>query len=202
MQSTRLRIRARQLSDMRAPIPFLAMVAALLTLSSALHAQDVANPHAQALMKFQDQVETYVALHKAAEAQLPALKTTNSPADITTHQHLLADKIRRQRGNAGQGTIFSRDVSQEFRRLAAVPLQGINGSRVHKSLKRAEPVVARLEANTPYPENLPLQSIPPTLLENLPKVPPEVDYRIVGHALILRDVAANLIVDYVPDAIP
>jgi hypothetical protein len=178
------------------------MAAALFILSSALHGQDAVNPHAQALMKFQDQVEAYLALHKAAEAQLPALKTTGSPADITTHQHLLADKIRKQRGNAGQGIIFSPDVSKEFRRLAAVPLQGIDASRVHKSLKRAEPVVAHLEANTPYPENLPLQSIPPTLLENLPKVPPEVDYRIVGHALILRDVAANLIVDYVPDAIP
>jgi hypothetical protein len=202
MPSTRVRILARQRSDGRARIPFPAMIAALFTLSGALHAEDVVNPHAKALMKFQDRVEAYLALHKTAEAQLPALKTTDSSADITTHQHLLADKIRKQRGNAGQGTIFSPDVSKEFRRLAAVPLQGIDGGRVHKSLKRAEPVVARLEANTPYPENLPLQSIPPTLLENLPKVPPEVDYRIVGHALILRDVAANLIVDYVPDAIP
>jgi hypothetical protein len=202
MQSTMLRIQARQHSDVRAHGPVPAMAAAAIVLSVALQAQDAVNPHAQAIMKFEDQVAAYLTVHKAAEAQLPGLKTTVSPADITTHQHLLADKIRKQRGNAGQGAIFSPDVSQEFRRLAAVPLKGVDASRVHKSLKRAEPVAARVEANSPYPDNLPLQSIPPTLLEHLPKVPPEVDYRIIGHTLILRDIAANLIVDYVPNAIP
>jgi hypothetical protein len=32
-------------------------------------------------------------------------------------------------------------------------------------------------------------------------LPPQVDYRIVGKALLLRDVDANLIVDYIPNAI-
>jgi hypothetical protein len=37
---------------------------------------------------------------------------------------------------------------------------------------------------------------------NLPPVPPEVEYRVVGHALILRDIDANLIVDSVWNVIP
>ena len=31
---------------------------------------------------------------------------------------------------------------------------------------------------------------------------PEVEYRVVGHDLLLRDVEANLVVDLIPNAIP
>jgi hypothetical protein len=37
---------------------------------------------------------------------------------------------------------------------------------------------------------------------NLPRLPPELEYRIAGHALVLRDAVANLVVDLMPDAIP
>ena len=39
------------------------------------------------------------------------------------------------------------------------------------------------------------------LLANLPKLPEDLEYRIIGHTLILRDVHANIIVDYLPKAI-
>ena len=41
--------------------------------------------------------------------------------------------------------------------------------------------------------------MPPSLLLNLPKLPKELEYRFVDHELIVRDVAANLIVDFIPD---
>jgi hypothetical protein len=39
-------------------------------------------------------------------------------------------------------------------------------------------------------------------LLRLPQLPKEVEYRFVGRDLILRDVAANLIVDFLPNAVP
>jgi hypothetical protein len=60
----------------------------------------------------------------------------------------------------------------------------------------------RLRVNARYPKELPLQSTPPSILLNLPKLPPELEYRIVGHDLVLLDVKAGLIVDYLPRAIP
>ena len=39
------------------------------------------------------------------------------------------------------------------------------------------------------------------ILRNLPKLPEGVEYRIIGRNLILRDVKANMIVDYIPNAI-
>jgi hypothetical protein len=43
--------------------------------------------------------------------------------------------------------------------------------------------------------------VPANLLANLPQLPEDVEYRIVDKHLILRDVDANIIVDYIPDAI-
>ena len=40
------------------------------------------------------------------------------------------------------------------------------------------------------------------LLRKLPDLPPELEYRIVGRHLILRDVKANLIVDVLRDVVP
>jgi hypothetical protein len=41
--------------------------------------------------------------------------------------------------------------------------------------------------------------MPPSLLLNLPELPKELEYRFVGRELVLRDSAANLIVDVLPD---
>jgi len=46
---------------------------------------------------------------------------------------------------------------------------------------------------------LPLQSMPPSLLLNLPRLPKELEYRFVGRELVLREIPANLIVDAIPD---
>jgi hypothetical protein len=47
-----------------------------------------------------------------------------------------------------------------------------------------------------------MQSVPPTLLLNLPVLPKGLEYRITGHTLSLRDTDANMVVDYLPDALP
>ena len=68
---------------------------------------------------------------------------------------------------------------------------------IRQSLRSAEPVQLHLEINDTYPEHAPLQSTPPSLLENLPKLPPEIEYRITGRDLVLLDSKANLVVDII-----
>ncbi len=74
--------------------------------------------------------------------------------------------------------------------------KGHANARVRKSLEHAEPVEGQIKVNAPYPP-VPLQSTPPTLLANLPELPAGLDYRIVGHTLVLRDVQANLVLDFI-----
>jgi hypothetical protein len=178
--------------------------AALLVVSGiiVLHAADVIPGRLGAINDFQNRVDAYAKLHKSAQSELPASKQTNSAADILKGQHLLAAKIREKRQGAFQGNIFSPEISQEFHRLAGTATHGPAAGRVQKSLQRAEPVRLALRVNETYPQHVPLQSVPPTLLQNLPALPPELEYRVVGHALVLRDIGANLIVDFIPDLIP
>jgi hypothetical protein len=60
----------------------------------------------------------------------------------------------------------------------------------------------RLKVNDSYPPDLPLTTMPPTLLQLLPPLPQQLEYRIVGRDLVLLDLKANLIVDVVRQALP
>jgi hypothetical protein len=55
--------------------------------------------------------------------------------------------------------------------------------------------------NGAYPKDMALQSTPSTLLQNFPSLPKEIEYRVVGRKLVLRDIEANLIVDYADDVV-
>ena len=152
---------------------------------------------------FENSVKEYMKLHNKAKAGVPPLKPTNSAHAINQYQRLLVSNIRAARPDAKQGDVFTPEISQEFKRLIAMTMQGPDAAKVRASLRHAEPVgKVPLQANVVYPQHVPLQSSPPSLLLNFLPLPPELDYRIVGHDLVLRDVAANMIVDFVPGAIP
>jgi hypothetical protein len=54
---------------------------------------------------------------------------------------------------------------------------------------------------TEYPAGAPVATVPAQILELLPVLPKELEYRFVGTDLILFDVSAYLMVDVVPNAI-
>jgi hypothetical protein len=56
-----------------------------------------------------------------------------------------------------------------------------------------------MKVNSRYPDEIPVSTIPPQLLEGLPKLPEEMEYRFVGNDLILMDTHAHIIADFVPD---
>jgi hypothetical protein len=165
-------------------------------------AQDNVNPQALALQDFQKRVDDYVRLEKSLAKGLSATKPTTESQTILDRQHELARKIREARNQAKQGDIFTPEIAKEFRRLLGIARQGQNDTHIKKSLERAEPVRLTLHVNDAYPPNIPLQSTPPTILLNLPRLPPEVEYRIVGRTLVLRDAVANIVIDLIPDAVP
>lgn len=164
---------------------------------------EVVNSDSPVLKEFNRRVSEYVKLHKDAQSAIHRLKPTGSQEAIKQHEHQLAERIRAARPGAVQGNIFAPEIAQEFRRLVSVTMRGPQAARIRRSLQSAAPVHLRaLRVESAYPEGVPLQSTPPSLLLNLPPVPPEVEYRVVGHALVLRDTEANLIVDFIPNAIP
>lgn len=169
---------------------------------AAQNKQPKTNPDAAIIQDFQKRATAYHKLRKTVEVQLSTLKATKSQSTIQGHQEAIAAGIREARPSATQGDIFTPGIAGEFRRLIGIATQGGSAARVKESLKSAEPVQLPLRVNDSYPANVPLQSTPPTLLMNLPRLPEELEYRIVGRSLVLRCVKGNLIVDFVPNILP
>ena len=175
----------------------------ILGAQSASQGTPAVNQDGVVVGTFEDHVKEYMRLHNKAKGGIPKIKPTDSAHQINQHQRQLADNIRAERPAARQGDIFTPEVSQLFKRLIATAFQGSDATRIRASLHHAEPVNnISLQINAAYPEPLPLQSTPPSVLLNLPPLPPELDYRIVGRDLVLRDVGADIIVDFIANAIP
>jgi hypothetical protein len=173
---------------------------AVVLVAGALCAQighSPVNADSAIIQDFQKRVDAYLKLRKSVESNLPRLKSTPSQDKISHHEHELGHAIREARRNTKQGDIFTPEISTEIRRLIAIAIQQGDGDHIGQSLRRAEPVHLHLEVNESYPEHVPLQSTPPSLLGNLPALPPEIEYRITGRDLVLLDAKANLIVDLI-----
>ncbi len=181
------------------------LIALLLCLSTARSDAQTkrATEDSPALNDFLARVNAYVKLRNDLEGSLPALKPTDQPEQLVERQQALAKKIAEAREKAERGDIFTREARKEFRRILRQEFQGPEARRARKTIRQGEPLpVMHLRVNQVYPEKVPLTTVPPTLLLKLPALPKEVAFRIVGRDLVLHDVKANLIVDFIHEALP
>lgn len=182
----------RQLSKMAVALGILVMMPPAI----------IADGQPAALRHFQRRIEAYMKLHDKAASGSAAQKSSSSPEAVVAAQQELARKIREQRAGASAGTIFASPVSTYIRHQIKIALKSPEGSAIRETLRSAEPVKdIHVEVNGSWPETVPLQSMPAGILDRLPKLPKELEYRLVGSTLVLRDEPANLIVDYLPKAV-
>ena len=155
----------------------------------------------QILSDFGTRIRNYVEFRKKKTG--PSPKPTTSAAKLDQNRKQMASGIRDARSEAKQGDIFTPEIATYFRNHIAASLAGPNGAKIRTSLRDAEPVKSfRPQVNESYPEGVPRQSTPPSLLMNLPRLPKELEYRIVDHDLLLLDAETNMIVDFISGAIP
>ena len=89
------------------------------------------------------------------------------------------------------------------RRLLASVFRGPGGRQIKRSILDEYTGSVPLQINSEYPENMPFSSVPPQILEGLPKLPAAaLAYRFVGERLILLDPHGRLIVDVVERVFP
>lgn len=195
-------MRASQHKDAfrRTVLGFMLLALSAIVMLGQTPAKPAVNRNAAIAADFDKRVADYMKLRQKAQSGLTVPKNTDSAQKITEYQHELAQRIRAQRSDAKPGDIFTPEISGLFRRLVRQCLNGPDNEKIRKSYDHAEPLHGlRLDVNQAYPDGIPLQSMPPSLLLNLPKLPKELEYRFVGRELVLRDIAANLIVDVIPD---
>ena len=162
-----------------------------------------AAPDNRGLKEFSDRVEAYEKLREKAEKSLPKVKKTSKPELISAQQQALVTEIRELRRTARRGDIFTPSATEAIARLIKPVFTGPDAHRVQNTIQAGEPLEGfEVQVNQKYPESLPFTTIPPTLLRKLPKLPDEVAYRILGSTLLLVDRKANMIVDFMPSAIP
>lgn len=165
-------------------------------------AQERVNPNAQSMASLVARIDEYMALHRKLESTLPALNKDATPEEIDSHQRALHKLTREARRNARPGDIFTKDSRALIRRLMAGVFGGPGGAQLKASIMEENPGRMRLSVNDRYPDTVPLSTVPPQVLEGLPPLPEDLEYRFIGRTLILFDVHAHMIVDLVENAIP
>lgn len=173
---------------------------------------------AEAVKKFEHEVQEYVDLHKELRERIPNVHPNATPEEMTAHRQKMEKAIVEERRGATRGEIFKPKVESAFRALLTREFKGPDGPALLDEIKQGNPrvegvpnqsnpsretkEVVRVAVNAVYNDDAPFSSMPPTLLLKLPKLPEEVKYRFVGRNLILRDGEANVILDFIPDVVP
>jgi hypothetical protein len=161
-----------------------------------------------ATQAFEERVNQYVILHRLLEGPLPPLQTTRDMGQLQMTVRALALQIRMARANAHQGDLIGPDVAGMFRHRIATCLPPAewaaifadNAAEVEEEDEGMLPGPPPLRVNMEWPEQVLFGVVPPQMLAALPRLPAELQYRIIGNALVLWDHHANLIVDFLPDA--
>lgn len=180
-----------------------AALMATALLGAAAYGQAL-GPGIQAVSAFEQATRDYAAMHRRLERQIGSVDVNTPIESINRTIQELAATIRAERRDARQGDLFTLALAHELR------------TRINEALLehdftaadvRAAGLVAgidyetvRLRVNGTFPWILGAAMFP-CLIEALPPLPPELQYRIVGNDLLLIDVHASLIVDILPSAL-
>ncbi len=160
-----------------------------------------ANPIGTAVLDFKQRVADYVKVHHDAESKVPKLTETSDPAKVHDREAALGAMIKRLRTGAKEGAIFGSDFRVVLEREVRKDFRG-RPAADRKALIQELPAKMAIAVNMTYPTELPLATFPARLLQKLPELPPELEYRFVGRHIVLRDVTANVVVDVARDIVP
>lgn len=157
---------------------------------------------AAAIEQFNAAIAQYMALREKLRSEVSGPVKNSSSSQLNNASDALAASIQRARRGAKVGTICNQLVSAMIKRRIA------DAVRTEKLV----PVLADIDdegdagpsprLHLRLPVTTQMATTPPALLKVLPPLPKELEYRIVGRYLVLRDVDASLIIDYIPMAVP
>jgi hypothetical protein len=184
-----------------------AIASAALVVGTACKNEDTkppaVDPTETVFTDFANRVDNYMKLRKSIVDTVGDLDPTKSQAEITVRSTTLANGLIAARAQAKPGDIFTPEFSaliatlikEEYKRRS-ISVQETRGDQ-QDELPDFKPAV-----NQVYPTTYPLATFPATLLPLLPSLPEQLEYRVVQHYLVLRDVEANVILDFIPNAVP
>ena len=172
----------------------------VLSLVIVLSAQSSGQTDAARIGEFNQRVQAYHDLHLRLEGSVPTVKVSSDPAEIRKAIDSLRAAIRAARADARQGDVFSADIAALFRRLIREGCAGDFRALMEVTHEETPPL-RHPKVNESWPGEG-FTVMPSNLLCSLPALPEELQYRFVNRDLVLWDIHADLIVDFIVDAIP
>jgi hypothetical protein len=160
------------------------------------------NADAAMSVEFLNRVQQYVDLHNKLESTLPPRQEQATPAEVQAHETALAGLIAKARSRAKQGDLLPQHIRGYLRRQIGRAIAGPEGRALRESIMEDNPAMVRLRVNGRYPDGIPRTTMPPPILGALPKLPEHLEYRFIGPRLVLLDSHAQLVVDYMDEALP
>jgi hypothetical protein len=160
---------------------------------------------AQALGTMNDRLKEYIDLHRKIERALPKLPKEATPEQIDKNQRAFEKLMREARATSKRGDIFTPDARPVITRLLATIFGGSEGKQLKASImdeNPVDPVALKLTVNDRYPDSVPLTTMPPQVLQTLPLLTEDLEYRFIGDRLILLDTHAHVIADFIDNALP
>jgi hypothetical protein len=157
---------------------------------------------AQTTVAFQARLSDYLALHHKLESKLPKMPTQGTPEQAEQHRRSLGALVQSARQDAKPGDFFTPGMQALAKRILGAVLAGPEGRVIRASIMDENPGVPKLVVNERYPSSLPLATMPPQVLTQLPKLLEFLEYRFVGSRLILLDTRCDIILDFTDDVLP
>ena len=154
---------------------------------------------AELLSDFQRRVDRYMRLHDKVQKQGTPQRQRVDIGENLVSQQAMATRIRLARHDARPGDLFTRPITTALRRAMDPELRGLAAHGTRESIREDAPIVFVLVVNASFPEGAPRSTMPGNLLKVLPPLPSGLEYRIVDTHLVLIDLDANIVVDYMLD---
>lgn len=154
---------------------------------------------AELVSDFKRLVDRYMQLHDKIQSQGTRPIPRDDIGENLVSQQVMAMRIRFARHDARPGDIFTPSIALALRRAMDPELRGPAALRVRESIREDAPATFVLVVNGSFPEGGSRSTMPANVLQILPPLPDGLEYRIVDTHLVLIDVDADIVVDYMLD---
>ena len=173
------------------------------TQNAALAEPVVVSPTDKAAIDvFEKQVKSYIELRNKVRANAPKLSKDSTPEQIHAYRTTLVNSLANARPNAKRGEFFRPETADFIRRTLKLEFQGKDRKELREQIFETETQGVVLRVNYPYAQTAEFSEMPATLLAKLPQLPKELRYRFVGRNMLLVDRESDVIIDFMPDALP
>lgn len=156
------------------------------------------------LQQFKASIRQYVQLHRQIERQLPPFRAHSDAEDVIESSNAMASALQTARAGVREGNLFTPEVAALLRTRVSDALAArgfLPEEMVAATLEEADEDAAFPAVNGRFPWRRGA-AMWPCVLDALPALPHELQYRFVGRDLVLIDTHADLVIDILRNAVP